>query len=264
MNQVAQLLGRQEEAKAYQVLATRVHRAFNDSFYHAKTKQYATGSQTANAMALYMRLAPAKDRPAILENIIRDVRKNGLTAGDIGYHYLLAVLHEAGRDDVIHDMNRRSDIPGYGMQIAKGATALTESWAALPTNSNNHFMLGHLMEWLHRGLAGIGQEEGSVGWRTVRIRPRPVGDIRSAEGSYESPYGRILSSWRKTGKAFELSVEIPANSEGMIYLPVHAGARVTESGKPIRSAPGVTVLSATPDQMRLRVGSGRYHFVVNP
>ena len=80
---------------------------------------------------------------------------NGLTAGDIGYRYLLKVLDDEGRSDVIFDMNDRSDVPGYGYQLAKGATALTESWQALPSVSNNHFMLGHIMEWFYSGLGGI-------------------------------------------------------------------------------------------------------------
>jgi alpha-L-rhamnosidase len=31
---------------------------------------------------------------------------------------------------VIFDMNNQSDRPGYGMQLQKGTTALTEAWDA--------------------------------------------------------------------------------------------------------------------------------------
>jgi alpha-L-rhamnosidase len=54
-----------------------------------------------------------------------------------------------------------------GFQIAKGATALTESWTALKNVSNNHLMLGHLMEWFYNGLAGIKQTENSVGFKEI-------------------------------------------------------------------------------------------------
>ena len=191
-------MGKPDDAKQYQELAKEVKTAFDQTFFNPETKQYATGSQTANAMALYMNLVEEPNRAAVLENLIQDIksRNNALTAGDIGYRYVLRVLEEAGRSDVIFDMNSRSDVPGYGYQLAKGATALTESWQALPDVSNNHFMLGHLMEWFYSGLAGIRQEEESVAFNKIKIYPVLVGDVTSAEAAYESSYGLIQSSWK--------------------------------------------------------------------
>ncbi len=71
----------------------------------------------------------------MVDNLVKDIRMTGtiaLTAGDIGYRYVLRALgSDAGRSDVIFDMNSRNDVPGYGYQLAQGATALTESWAGL-------------------------------------------------------------------------------------------------------------------------------------
>ena len=82
---------------------------------------------------------------------------NALTAGDIGYRYLLRVLEQEGQSQLIYEMNSKTDVPGYGYQLSKGATSLTESWAALKYVSNNHMMLGHLMEWFYSGIGGIRQ-----------------------------------------------------------------------------------------------------------
>ena len=35
------------------------------------------------------------------------------------------------------------------------ATALTEAWDADRASSHNHFMMGHVTEWLYQDLAGI-------------------------------------------------------------------------------------------------------------
>src|SRR5207249_895585 len=110
---------------------------------------------------------------------------------------LLRVLDDEGRSDIIFDMNSRSDVPGYGYQLVKGATALTESWQAYPTASNNHFMLGHLMEWFYSGLGGIRTAKNSVAFDNTDIRPEPVGDVYSASATYQSPYGNIASNWKK-------------------------------------------------------------------
>lgn len=262
--QVARLLGKTADATAYEQLAAAVKTAFNAKFFNPATKQYATGSQTANAMAVYMNLVAPGDKAAVVENIVQDIRRRGnaLTAGDIGYRYLLRVLEDAGRSDVIFAMNSRTDVPGYGYQLAHGATALTESWAALPNVSNNHLMLGHLQEWIYGGLAGIRPAAGAVAFDTIDIRPEPVGDITRARASHSSPYGLIVSDWKKTAEAFDLTVTIPANTTATIYLPATAMARITEGGQPLEKHPELQVLGFVAGRARIRAGSGSYHFKV--
>lgn len=221
LSQIANLIGKKDDADDCVSLSEKVKTSFNKAFFNDTTKQYSTGSQTSNAIAVYMGLVEEKNKAAVIENIVKDIRNNNnsLTAGDIGYRYLLKVLDAAGRSDVIFDMNNRSDVPGYGYQLAKGATALTESWQALPNVSNNHLMLGHIMEWFYEGLAGISQAQNSVGYKSIVIRPQLAGDITHATASFQSPYGEIKSAWEKTGNNFELNVTVPANSSAEIYLP---------------------------------------------
>jgi alpha-L-rhamnosidase len=221
MELIAAHIGNRADAVKYNKLANEVRNAFNLKFFNETTKQYGTGSQAANAMAVYMELVEPKYKEAVIANIIKDIRdrNNSLTAGDIGYRYLLRVLEDAGRSDVIFDMNSRSDVPGYGMQLAKGATALTESWAALPTVSNNHFMLGHLMEWFYSGVGGIRMEEGSVAFNKIKIYPEIVGDLTFAKTSYQSPYGLISTNWKKTSTGLSLEVTIPVNTTALVYMP---------------------------------------------
>jgi glycogen debranching enzyme len=51
LQEVASLLGKTQDCSDYNTLAKQVKQAFNDSFFNKNTKQYGTGSQTANAMA---------------------------------------------------------------------------------------------------------------------------------------------------------------------------------------------------------------------
>jgi hypothetical protein len=103
--------------------------------------------------------------------------------------------------------------------LKHGATALTESWQAYPNVSNNHFMLGHLMEWFYAGLCGIKQAKDGVAYNKIEIKPQPVGDITYAKADFHSPYGMIKTDWTKNGDGFELNVTIPANTTAEIYLP---------------------------------------------
>jgi alpha-L-rhamnosidase len=263
---IARLLGKTAEATAYSTLGAEVKTAFNAKFFNPATKQYATGSQTANAMAVYMGLVAPADKAAVVENIVQDLRTraNALTAGDIGYRYLLRVLEDAGRSDVIFAMNNRSDVPGYGYQLAHGATALTESWAALPTVSNNHLMLGHLQEWFYGCLGGIRPADGSVAFNQIDIKPESVGDVTSARASHHSPYGFIATSWKKIGATFDLTVNIPANTTATIYLPATASAPITEGGQPLAQHPELQSLGFAEGRVRIKAGSGTYHFEVGP
>jgi hypothetical protein len=209
-------------------------------------------------------LVESADKKAVIDNIVKDIRShhNGLTAGDIGYRYLLRVLDDAGRSDVIFEMNSRTDVPGYGYQLARGATSLTESWQGNRISSNNHFMLGHLMEWFYSGLGGIKSDTGSVAFSKIIIKPEVVGDVRNATASYLSPYGIIANKWNKTGKLFSMKTTIPVNSTGVIYLPAQKGDEILESGKPVLNRNDIKLIKFEEGRALIAVGSGAYSFSV--
>jgi len=261
LGDIADLLNKKNDAIQYKDLAAAVRTSFNDTFFHKDTKQYASGSQTANAMAVHTGLVEPADKKFVIENIVKDIRNRNmsLTAGDIGYHFLLSVLHDAGRDDVIYDMNSRTDVPGYGYQLANGATALTESWAALPANSNNHFMLGHLMEWFYTGLGGIRQSNNSIAFKEIIIDIRPVNGIDSVAVEYDSPYGVISSKWRRNGDVIDLHLGIPANTTAIVYLPSTA-VNLTHRDEIAYGPYDVRIIKAENQKTKLAVRSGNYHF----
>jgi alpha-L-rhamnosidase len=258
--QVATLLGKTDDAVHYQKLAPEIKKAFNRKFYNRETKQYGTGSQTANAMALYLNLTETSEKNAVYQSLIKGLEDNNyvLTAGDVGYHYLVKVLSEAGAVDVLNKMNNRNDVPGYGFQLAHGATALTESWPALRNVSNNHLMLGHLMEWFYEGIGGIKQEENSVGYQKLVIQPQFPGDMKDAETTYQSPYGKIATKWRKEEHKIFFEVEIPVNTSARIVIPFSDINKITEAGKSLASQDGISVVKDA-----IETGSGKYSFVIS-
>lgn len=222
MRQAAALLGRAAESRAYAELARNIRKAFNKKFFNPETSVYATGSQTAYAMPLYMGLVEKSHRYKVLENLKASIKANGhaLTAGDIGYRYLIRVLEEGGASDVLYKMNNRTDVPGYGYQIRNGATALTESWPALKEVSNNHMMLGHLMEWFYSGLAGIKQQEGDAGFKKICIEPQFVEGIDWVKASYRAVRGKIMVDWKQQQGLIKLNFTIPAGTGAVVVLPV--------------------------------------------
>ncbi len=257
---IARLLGRADDAGRYAAEAEKIRAAFNAKFFDAPTGSYATGSQTANALALVLGLAEPAERPRVLDALVRDVQSHGLTAGDVGYRFLLRALADDGRSDVIFALNHQTEKPGYGYQLARGATSLTEAWDAGRTSSQNHFMLGQITEWFYHDLAGLGAEPDSPGFQRIVIRPQPVGDITWARATHESPRGKILSSWKREAGRFTLDVEIPPGATALIFVPTSDPSTVREGSALATQSVGVNPLRVAPGHALYAVGSGRYQF----
>jgi hypothetical protein len=262
LSRIAARLGRADDARGYAEAAARIGRAFNARFFDPASSAYATGSQTAQAMPLVLGLVPADQRSRVLEGLVRDVRRHGnaTTAGDVGYRYVLRALADGNRSDVIFDMNHQTEKPGYGYQLGKGATSLTEAWDADPRSSQNHFMLGQITEWFYGDLAGLAPDPDFPGFKRVRVRPQPVPGVAWVRASHESPRGRVAVAWQREGDAFRLEVELPPNTSGEVWVPSGDAGDVKEDGRPAGQAAGVRFLRREGDRALFDVGSGRYSF----
>ncbi len=262
---IARILGNDKDAEQFTAQLTPIRDAYNKTFYHSDTHQYATASQTANAISLEMGLAPPEDRAAILQNIVNDVRsrQNSLTAGDVGFRYLVRALADGGRSDVVFDMNSRSDRPGYGYQLAHGATSLTESWDARSGVSQDHFMLGHIMDWFYTNLAGLGCADDAVGFDHIVIKPAIVGDVTWAKAKYESVRGEVSTSWQKHDSAFQLDMTIPPGADAMVFVPASSQDTVREGADSASAAEGVRFQRMEGGAAVFAIESGSYSFKSN-
>ncbi len=264
MGRMAELLGKTDDVKKYTDRASEIQTAFNKEFLDPETHVYSTGSQTAISMPLVLGIVPDSLNSKVFQTLVASIEKSGkaLTAGDIGFHFLVKALQEGGAGDLLFEMNARDDVPGYGYQLKKGATALTESWAALERVSNNHLMLGHLMEWFYSGLGGIGQTARSVAYKETVIAPQMVNGIDSSSVDFMTPYGKISSNWAKSPEGIAVEVEVPVNASAQIVLPTAKSENVTESGVAIADLSDVKQVNLDHGNVTLKVGSGHYTFLV--
>ena len=260
MAEAAALLGKNDDAARYAELAKNIAVAFNSKFYNSTNHFYATDSQCANAIPLVMGICEPTNRAAVVEAIVQDVRSHGnaLTAGDVGYRYLLRALADGGRSDVIFEINNQTNKPGYGMQVAKGKTSLTEAWDG--GSSQNHFMLGQIEEWFYHDLAGIQNAPGSAGFKAIVINPQPVGDITWTKASYDSIRGKIVSDWKRDGNDFTLKTTIPPNTTATVFVPAKSADAVRENGKPAQQSAGVKFLRFENGRAVFAIESGSYEF----
>jgi hypothetical protein len=259
---VADLLGKRADAREYLGKANEVRAAFNAKLFNVSTGQYDSGSQTANAMPLAVGLTSDSERSAVLAHLVGDIRKrnNHVSAGDVGFHYVVTALLEGGRSDVLFDMISRDDPPSYGYQLKSGATTLTEAWDTNPNSSQNHFMLGHIEEWFHRGLAGLQFDLSRPTLERITIRPTVVGDVTWARDVQDTVLGRIVSEWRRKDGKLTLDVTVPVNATATVYVPTTRTGAVKENDRPVVMSTHVRKLRVSHRMVVYAVSSGQYHF----
>ncbi|HEY0759276.1 MAG TPA: family 78 glycoside hydrolase catalytic domain [Acidisarcina sp.] len=259
---IARLLGHEPDARLYGAEAALVKDAFNSAFFHPGTGEYDTGSQTANAMPLVLGMVPDGERARVLHSLVADVRRHvdHVTAGDIGFHYVVRALTDGDRSDVLADMLSRTDAPSYGYQLAHGATSLTEAWDSKASSSQNHFMLGHAEEWFYHGLAGIDIDFTRPRQERLQVRPFVVEGVAGAAAGVETVFGELRSSWQRVAGGVLYQIEIPAGQSARITLPAEKADDVRRVDK--GGGWPATEYEANAGSVSFVAGSGHYSFVV--
>ena len=262
LGQIASIIQKNKEAKYYTDLSEKIKNAFNDKFFNSTAKVYSTGSQTAFSMPLSLGLIDEKYKKQVVENLVDSIITNNksLTAGDIGFHFLVEALVKNDQSQLLFEMNNREDVPGYGFQLKHGATSLTESWMANKISSNNHLMLGHLMQWFYESLGGIQQNDNSIAFKSLLIKPTIVGDLTFTAANFETPYGDVKTYWSKKDNSFSLKVTIPENTSGLVYLPRIGNSIVYENNVTVEKSKDIQFIEKLNDYLVYKVGSGIYNF----
>ena len=253
MEKYARQLGKTDDATRWQQLGEAFKTAFNEKFLDREKGQYSNGTQTSCVLPLAFGLVPDDMKKTIFATLvanIENVTQGHIGTGLIGGQYLNRVLSDNGRADLCYTIAGQKNYPSWGYMVEQGATTIWELWngnTADPTmNSGNHVMLvGDLVVWLYEYLAGIAP--ASPGFKTIMMKPMPVGDLTFVKATHHSPYGWISSEWHKNGPTFDWQVVIPANTTATLVVPAGKSGRITCNGK-TESSP-------------LELGSGKYHIV---
>jgi hypothetical protein len=263
---IAQHLENNDDAQRYATEAVAIGEAFNATFFDGAKQTYSTGSQTALAMPLALNLVPAESRATVLAALVSEIqgRDYAVTAGDVGYRYVLRALADAGRSDVILAMTLQTEKPGYAYQLAQGATSLVEAWDANKNASQNHFMLGQIIEWFYHDLAGLQPDPTAPGFKRFIVAPAFVAGLDWVRASHETPYGRAETKWKRENGHLLLEVTVPVGATAEIRLPVLADdlTTVQEGGRPVSAVTDISYLRTVSGSAAFEVRSGRYSFSV--
>jgi alpha-L-rhamnosidase len=266
--QSAEVLDKTADAKFYNALFEKIKKVFIDE-YVTKTGRTSSDSQTSYVLALMFDLLPKDLRPKATQYLVEDIksRKNHLSTGFLGTPYLCHVLSDNGRTDVAYDLLFQDTYPSWLYPVKQGATTIWERWDGqkidstfqdIGMNSFNHYAYGAIGDWLYRVVAGI--EIGKVGYKNILIQPQPTEKLSFAKATFDSPYGKIESGWKRENGKITLKVRVPNNTMATIALMDAKMDKITEGGKSFSDKTVFQNIRQEGKLVKFEIGSGEYSF----
>ncbi len=257
----AAALGREDEARRCRAKLNQIRPVIHQAFYDARKHTYVLDEQAYQCFPLLTGIVPPSERDAVLrklEDCILLQRRGHLDAGMLGTYFLLQYLPTVQRDDLLFTISNQKTYPGWGHMLEQGATTIWEQWNGY--YSHIHSCFTSIAGWFQNNLGGIQPDAAAPGFKRIVIRPAVVGDLSWAKCSLRSAHGTINSHWTRKDGTFTLDITIPANTTATVYVPAKDAARVTEGGRPVGEAGGVTFMRSEHGSAVFTVGSGKYSF----
>jgi alpha-L-rhamnosidase len=161
----------------------------------------------------------------------------------------------------------KESYPSWFYSINQGATTMWERWNSYThkdgfnkggMNSFNHYAYGAIGRWMYERIAGI--KPLKVGYKEIEIAPIPGGPLTSAAATYNSPYGKVSSSWKIVGKQFNLDIVVPPNTTAKVSVPGNTQENIQLNGVQFEDNSNIKLLSKTKKAFVFMVNPGTYSF----
>jgi hypothetical protein len=232
---VARVLGEGDAAAALlreaEELRARVH-----AEWYVGDGSYANGEQPYLALALLAEVPPPDLRAAVIARLEQEVRTKGhIDAGIHGHRFVIEVLTQHDRADLVALMARREDYPGWGHMLAQGATTLWEQWDGKESRLHSSFL--GIGAWFAEGLAGIRADPEHPGYARVLLRPGIESGVAAARARLLTRRGPIESDWRVAAGRLSWRIAVPEGVFATVRVPAAADARVTVDGRELDASP---------------------------
>lgn len=227
MEQMARLLGKNDDRRQFitrrMLLVDNIHRAF----YHPESHTYAKGTPIDQCYALLQGIPPdSATAQAVRERLLADCHgkyNDHIAVGLMGIPLFTEWCIRERQAELMATLLRQPDYPGYLYMIQNGATTTWESWDG--DRSRVHNCYNGIGIWFYQALAGIRIDPQQPGYRHFFIDPRPVSGVDWLKAAQPTPFGTIRVEITK-GK---LKVEVPAGTSATVF-PGTPDERTVESG----------------------------------
>lgn len=220
MQQIAQLLGKPEDASRYASQKKALQKLIHKAFFNDIKNTYGTGTQIDLAFPLIAGVVPEDKLQAVEQSLYAEteVNRNGhLATGLVGLPVLTEWIVRNGAAELMYTMLKKRDYPGFLYMIDNGATTTWEHWNG--ERSHIHNCYNAIGSWFYQAVGGIIPEENVPAYRKIRIHPQIPKGVTWANTSKETPFGTVIVNWTLNDYTMEMDIRIPVGSEAEVVLP---------------------------------------------
>ena len=225
LSKMAHILGHEEDYHIYSTLADRIKTAYNRVLVGEDGSIW--GERHAESIrALAFDLVNENMAQRVADKLNRMLIENGyhFNSGYLSTGFLIPVLCRYGYTDTAFKILLQREMPSWLYEIDCGATTVWEIWSGIDENgvlegSQDHYSPAAVANSFFTIIAGIQPLQEYPGYKRFLIHPTIGGELTEACAEYESPYGKIMSSWKVEDGGITYSVIIPANTSAEMVLP---------------------------------------------
>ncbi|MDR2955945.1 MAG: glycoside hydrolase [Prevotella sp.] len=223
--EMAELLGKDTEAKEYKAIMERVKQGYNkcwngNAYRHPDYKEQT--DDRVQALAVISGIADESKYSKITEFL-----KTEFHASPYMEKYVMEALFVMRESEYAMERTQKRfshmvNHPDY--------TTLFEGWVvgSFGGGTVNHAWSGGPLTVIGQYLCGIYPLE--AGYDVFKIEPQPA-LLKQAAIGVPSIKGMIESEYKQTDKEFILNITVPKQTEAVIYLPVQEGKTLKINGK---------------------------------
>ena len=233
LEEMYRAVGMDNKAEKCHECAEGSKRAYQHHFVRDKRPVNAISKETENRPCKYVRplalgLLDKEEAAAFAEHlndicIARDYR---IGTGFLSTPFILPLLADYGYADTAYKMLANTKEPGWLAMVENGATTVWESYNGFDADGHprmisfNHYSPGAVCSFLYEYVCGV----RVTGENEFAIAPVPHESLDHAKCEVQTPYGKVMSGWEKTGKNetgydYKYRITIPANCSAEVTLP---------------------------------------------
>lgn len=220
MSDMAEAVGKSEDAIIFNNEATKVKQAFQEAFFDPRRGVFLDGegathaSLHANMFPLAFGLVEKEQLPTVIDFI----KGRGMACSVYGAQYLLDGLFDAGEAAYALSLMTSEGQRSWMNMIKVGSTMTTEAWDEYykPNLTWNHAWGSAPVNVMVRKVLGI--QATSPGYESFDIRPQP-GELKRIKVKTPTVRGTITCDLEVQVSGWEMTITVPGNSTATLKLP---------------------------------------------
>ncbi len=235
--EMAERLGKNDDAKNYKELAEKIKKGILDEYF-SPTGRLACDTQAAYIVALAFDIYV--DRQKLIDQFIDRLRKDcfQIKCGFVGAPLLCTTLAKCGHVDLAYQFLFNEGFPSWLYCVNLGATTIWERWNSLledgsisgtGMNSLNHYSYGTIVQFMYEYIGGLTAAE--PGFKVANIKPLPSMKFRYFNCSMTTAAGKYTSNWKIAENGIiTIEVSVPFNGKANVTLPRFSKEALTVEG----------------------------------